>query len=116
MKNECDLSSKHCAPCKGGIPPLKGQKIVPLFKQLEKGWKIINEHHLEKEYTFPDFRSALAFTNRVGEIAEQEGHHPDIHLAYGKVKIVTWTHKIDGLSESDFILASKCDQLFHHPS
>lgn len=111
MTHACELTKKSCVPCKGGVPPLKGEQISKLHAQLKKGWKIVQEHHLEKEYTFPDFQKALAFTNKVGELAEREGHHPDILLSYGKVKISLWTHKIDGLSESDFILAAKCDEI-----
>lgn len=103
------LASKKCVPCKGGIPPLKGEALLSLYRQLEKGWQIVNEHHLEKEYSFKNFKEALAFTNKVGEVAENEGHHPDILLGWGKVKLTIWTHKIDGLTESDFILAAKCD-------
>lgn len=105
------LSQKTCIPCRNGVPPLKGDQLSQLYNQLKKGWQVVDEHHLEKEYRFPDFKTALAFTNRVGELAEQEGHHPDIYLTYGKVKLILWTHKIDGLSESDFILAAKCDEL-----
>ncbi len=103
------LESKKCIPCKGGTPPLKGEPLLSLYRQLEKGWQIVKEHHLEKEYAFKNFKEALAFTNKVGQIAETEGHHPDIHLSWGKVKLIIWTHKIDGLTESDFILAAKCD-------
>jgi 4a-hydroxytetrahydrobiopterin dehydratase len=81
-----------------------------LLRQVE-GWEAVNGHHLAKTYDFPDFQSALAFTNRVGELAEEQGHHPDIHLSWGKVRIEIWTHKIDGLTESDFVLAAKCDRL-----
>jgi len=105
-----DLSKKTCTPCLKGTPPLKGEKLDQLHKLLN-GWKVIEEHHLEKEYKFPNFKEALSFTNRIGEIAEKEGHHPDIYLSYGKVKVVLWTHKINGLSESDFILAAKCDDI-----
>jgi 4a-hydroxytetrahydrobiopterin dehydratase len=111
MNSHCDLSKKSCVPCKGGVPPLKGDALISFHKQLGGGWHIVKEHHLEKEYVFPDFAKALAFTNQVGAIAEHEGHHPDILLSYGKVKIQLWTHKIDGLTESDFILAAKCDTL-----
>lgn len=109
MNPHCDLSKKKCAPCQGGVPPLKGSSLAELHRQLGKGWKVIDEHHLEKEYFFKNFRDALAFTNAVGGIAEEEGHHPDISLSYGKVKIELWTHKINGLTESDFILAAKIE-------
>lgn len=109
MNSQCDLSKKNCIPCQGGVPPLKGEPLAQLLRQLTDGWKVIDEHHLEKEYRFNNFREALDFTNRLGEIAEQEGHHPDILLSYGRVKVEIWTHKINGLTESDFILASKYD-------
>ena len=105
-----ELASKTCVPCRGGVPPLTGDELTKLAKQVS-GWNVIDEHHIEKTFTFPDFRKALAFTNKVGELAEQQGHHPDIFLAWGKVGIKTWTHKIDGLTESDFILAAKFDKL-----
>ena len=103
------LASKRCRPCRGGVPPLKGAAITELSEQLGGGWTVVDEHHLEKEYTFKNFAEALAFTNRVGAIAEEEGHHPDIHLAWGRVGLKIFTHKIDGLTESDFILAAKAD-------
>jgi 4a-hydroxytetrahydrobiopterin dehydratase len=105
-----DLSKKHCVPCRGGVPPLKGAQITELMALLGTGWQAVEEHHLEKEYSFEDFAQALDFTNRVGAIAEAEGHHPDIYLAWGKVRLTIWTHKIDGLTESDFILAAKADE------
>lgn len=104
------LSQKDCVPCRGGVPPLKGEAIRDLLGQLN-GWSVEREHHLTRNYTFPDFATALAFVNRVGEIAEQQGHHPDVHLAWGKVRVDIWTHKIDGLTESDFILAAKLDDI-----
>ncbi len=107
-----ELSSKHCVPCRGGVPPLEGDVIRALHGQLAGGWLVVDDHHLEKSYNFPDFRQALDFTVRVGEIAEREGHHPDMHLAWGRVKLVIWTHKIDGLTESDFILAAKADDAY----
>ena len=106
-----DLASKQCVPCKGGVPPLAGKELEALHDQLGSGWKVLNEHHLEKEYRFRDFREALAFTNRVGALAEEQNHHPDIHLAWGRVQITVWTHKIDGLTESDFVFAAKADRL-----
>jgi 4a-hydroxytetrahydrobiopterin dehydratase len=105
-----ELAKKHCVPCMGGVPPLKAQALRDVAKQLGGDWRVVDEHHLEKSYSFPDFKEALAFTNRVGEIAEAEGHHPDIHLAWGKVTLTIWTHKIDGLTESDFILAARADE------
>jgi 4a-hydroxytetrahydrobiopterin dehydratase len=105
-----DLAAKTCVPCRGGVPPLKGEELTGLQKQVD-GWNIIEEHHITKTFTFPDFRGALKFVNRVGELAEEQGHHPDILLAWGKVDITTWTHKINGLTESDFVLAAKIDQL-----
>src|SRR6185436_17665725 len=106
-----ELAEKECVPCKGGIPPLKGEELRKLTGQLKQGWEVVNEHHLEKEYKFKDFREALDFTNKVGELAEAQGHHPDIYLTWGKVKVQIWTHKIDGLTESDFVLAAKIDRL-----
>ena len=104
------LAQETCIPCRGGVPPLKGEELDALQEKLGNGWQIINEHHLEKEYIFADFRQALDFTVKVGEVAENQGHHPDIYLVWGKVKLTIWTHKIDGLTESDFILAAKADQ------
>ena len=105
-----ELATKACVPCRGGIPPLKGEELAALEKQVD-GWNVIEEHHLTKTFTFPNFREALSFVNRVGELAEEQGHHPDIALAWGKVGITSWTHKINGLTESDFILAAKIDRL-----
>jgi 4a-hydroxytetrahydrobiopterin dehydratase len=105
-----DLASKECVPCRGGVPPLEGEELATLSKELGEQWKVVEGHHLRREFTFPDFRQALDFTNRIGEIAEKEGHHPDIHLAWGRVAVEIWTHKIDGLTESDFILAAKIDR------
>jgi 4a-hydroxytetrahydrobiopterin dehydratase len=105
------LAQKQCVACKGGVPPLTGHDLTLLAKQIEAGWHVVNEHHLEKEFKFTNFRQALQFTNRVGELAEAQNHHPDIYLAWGKVKLTLWTHKIDGLTESDFVFAAKVDLL-----
>jgi 4a-hydroxytetrahydrobiopterin dehydratase len=105
------LTQKDCVPCKGGVGKLTGEPLAQLRRQLPEGWRVIDEHHLEKEFKFKNFREALDFTNRVGELAESQGHHPDIYLTWGKVKLNIWTHKIDGLTESDFILAAKADEL-----
>jgi len=106
-----ELAEKECVPCKGGVPPLRGRDLTILLEELGNGWKIVDEHHLEKEYKFKNFREALDFTMKIGELAEAQGHHPDIYLAWGKVRLIIWTHKIDGLTESDFILAAKADRL-----
>lgn len=106
-----ELSKKKCIPCKAGTPPIKGNELKRFMGELGNGWKLVEEHHLEKEYTFKNFKEALDFVNKVGKIAEEEGHHPDIFLSWGKVKLMFWTHKINGLSESDFIMAAKSDIL-----
>jgi 4a-hydroxytetrahydrobiopterin dehydratase len=105
------LAAKHCVPCRGGVPPLAGEELRKLEEELGGGWKVVDDHHLRKAFSFPDFVSALDFTNRVGELAEEEGHHPDIRLSWGRVEIEIFTHKIDGLTESDFILAARIDRL-----
>lgn len=104
------LAAKQCVPCRGGVPPLGAAEIERLLGELgPNGWQAIEDHHLDKEYRFPDFAQALAFVNRVGAIAEAQGHHPDLALAWGNVRVTIWTHKIDGLTESDFVLAAKFD-------
>lgn len=105
-----DLAERECVPCRGGVPPLKGAEIENLISQLSQ-WEVIAEHHLRKEFKFANFRASLDFVNRVGELAEQQGHHPDICFGWGKAEITIWTHKIDGLTESDFVLAAKIDKL-----
>jgi len=104
------LAEKTCIPCRGGVPPLTANEIRPLQTQL-KDWAVINNHHIERDFKFPDFKTALDFVNRIGSIAEEQGHHPDIYLGWGRVQVKVWTHKIDGLTESDFILAAKIDQV-----
>ena len=106
-----ELATKQCIPCRGGVPPVKGAELGALQQQLRGDWQVVDEHHLEKEYRFDDFRQALDFTVKVGEMAEEQDHHPDIVLAWGKVKVTIWTHKIDGLTESDFVFAAKIDVL-----
>jgi len=104
-----DLASKSCVPCRGGVPPLSMDVASRLMEQLD-GW-MFEQGHLAKSYTFNDFAGALEFVNRIGTIAEQQGHHPDIYMTWGKVSVEIWTHKIDGLTESDFILAAKFDEV-----
>ncbi|MCH2172212.1 4a-hydroxytetrahydrobiopterin dehydratase [Myxococcota bacterium] len=107
------LASKQCVPCKGGEEPLRGAALDALHSQLTGPgqWEVIDEHHLEGKFSFRDFRGALDYTARVGEMAEEQFHHPDIHLAWGRVRIEIWTHKINGLTESDFVFAARCDSL-----
>lgn len=105
-----DLAKQDCVPCKGGAPALAGEALDDLLVRLGNGWTVTNGHQLEKTYKFPNFVDALAFVNRVGEVAEQQGHHPDLELGWGRVKITLWTHAVDGLTESDFVLAAKADQ------
>jgi 4a-hydroxytetrahydrobiopterin dehydratase len=104
------LADKNCVPCRGGVPRLTRENIAPLSAQLPT-WEVVDHHHLQRTFSFANFREALDFTNAVGELAERQGHHPDIHLAWGKVKIEIWTHKIDGLTESDFVLDAKIERL-----
>jgi 4a-hydroxytetrahydrobiopterin dehydratase len=105
-----ELASKTCVPCKGGTPPLKGAELDELRGQVPE-WEVVEEHHLRKVFRFKNFREALGFVNKVGELAEEQGHHPDISFGWGRVDATTWTHKIDGLTESDFIFAAKVDTL-----
>jgi 4a-hydroxytetrahydrobiopterin dehydratase len=106
-----ELADRSCAPCRGGVAPLAGDELNRLAARLGGGWQVVNDHHLAKEYSFADFRQALAFTNRIGELAEEVNHHPNIFLTWGRVGIELWTHKIDGLHEADFIWAAKADRL-----
>ena len=105
-----DLASRECVPCRGGVPPMKGSELQEFARQLNE-WEVVNEHHLRKAYRFGDFKETMDFVIGVGELAEAQGHHPDICFGWGKAEITIWTHKIDGLTESDFILAAKIDKL-----
>jgi 4a-hydroxytetrahydrobiopterin dehydratase len=104
------LTSKHCVPCEGGIPALSDEEVAPLLAQLD-GWVVVGGKRLAKTYRFPDFAKALAFVNQAGAVAEAEGHHPDLYLSWGKVGVELITHAIGGLSENDFILAAKLDEV-----
>ena len=106
------LADNKCIPCRGGVPPLDPAKVQALLGQLEQGWELNKEGHIERMYTFKNFAEALAFVNEVGAVAEEEGHHPDLYLAWGKCKIEIWTHKIQGLTESDFYMAAKADRAY----
>lgn len=104
------LAGKECVPCKGGVPPLQGDELYKLHAELGHDWQLVDDHHLEKEFKFPNFQTALDYTNAVGAIAEEQNHHPDILTSWGKVKVTIWTHKANGLTESDFVFAAKCEQ------
>jgi 4a-hydroxytetrahydrobiopterin dehydratase len=97
-------------PCRGGTPPLKGEELDDLRRQIP-GWEVVEEHHLRRRFRFKNFRQALDFVNRVGELAEEQGHHPDVGFGWGYAEVTVYTHKIDGLTESDFILAAKISEL-----
>jgi 4a-hydroxytetrahydrobiopterin dehydratase len=109
------LADKACIPCRGGIPPLNDKELDALHASVPD-WAIEREHHIHREFRFSDFKQALDFVNRVGAVAEEQGHHPDILLAWGKVEVTIWTHKIDALTESDFIMAAKIDRLLNGPA
>ncbi len=106
----CSLAERTCIPCQGGVPPLKGEPLWKLAQSVP-GWEVVEEHHLRRVWKFKNFVEALAFVNRVGAIAEEQGHHPTIELSWGRAAVTTYTHKINGLTESDFILAAKIDKL-----
>lgn len=108
MKN---LADKKCIPCSLGTPPLEEVEIKEYMKELSEDWIVINNHHIERDYKFKNFKEALEFANKVGALAEEEGHHPDILLSWGRVKLTLYTHKIDGLSEADFVFAAKTDKI-----
>jgi 4a-hydroxytetrahydrobiopterin dehydratase len=106
----CNLADGSCVPCRGGVPPLAGAELQRLYGQLEQGWTLVEGHHLLKRYAFKNFRDALGFVDRIGALAEEQGHHPDIELRWGEAVVKVWTHKIDGLTESDFVFAAKADR------
>ncbi len=105
------LADRKCVPCHGGIPALKGEELAHYAAQVP-AWSVVAEHHVIRSFSFPDFQQGLDFVNRAGAVAEREGHHPDVFLTWGRVDVTIYTHKVDGLTESDFILAAKIDQEF----
>lgn len=105
-----ELAGKHCVPCEGGVDTLRGEALEEYLGRVDGRWRVVDEHHIEAELPFDDFAGALDFTNEVGRIAEEEGHHPEICLTWGRATVRIWTHAIDGLSENDFILAAKIDR------
>lgn len=105
------LAKQDCVPCRGGVPPLTEHQIGELQPGIPE-WTVVDNHHLERSFTYPDFGTALAFVNQVGTLAEDQGHHPDLELSWGKVGVKIWTHKINGLTRSDFVLAAKIDTVY----
>lgn len=105
-----DLADKQCVPCRGGVPPLEPDAIVPLAAQLPE-WQVVEHRKIRRDFQFPDFAEGLALVQRIGVEAEAQGHHPDLYLAWGKVTVEIWTHKVNGLTESDFILAARIERL-----
>lgn len=108
----CELAKRDCIPCKGGVPPLKGEHLAKFAQLLGHDWVVVEEHHLEKEYQFSNWEKAMTLANKVSEIAEEQNHHPDLYVTWGKCKVAIWTHKIEGLTESDFIFAAKVESAF----
>lgn len=106
-----ELADQDCEPCRGGAQALDRDAMRPLVEQLGGGWEVVDGHHLTKSYAFVDFATALAFVNRVGALADEVDHHPDIHLSWGKVQVVIWTHDAGGLTRNDFVWAAKADRL-----
>jgi len=107
------LADNQCIPCRGGVPPLSVGRIDALLAELGDGWTLNAEGHLSRQFAFGNFLDALQFANTVGEIAEAEAHHPDLYVAWGKCGVEIWTHKIGGLTDSDFYLAAKVSRAFH---
>lgn len=114
-----ELAQRACVPCRGGVPPLDDAHIVPLLAQLNSGWRVVERTDakrgqvkiLTRSFRFKDFAEAMQAAGRVGEMAEEQQHHPDLHVSWGRLGVEVWTHKIGGLTESDFIFAAKCDVL-----
>jgi 4a-hydroxytetrahydrobiopterin dehydratase len=105
------LARRPCLPCRGGVAPVPAELLPELHAALGDGWSLVDDKKLRKEFRFPDFASALAFVVRVGRMADEEDHHPDIHLSWGRVTLEIWTHTIDGLAEGDFVWAAKAELL-----
>lgn len=107
-----ELAEQKCKPCSGDTPPLEGEELQSYKKRVDERWELIDDHHLKRDYDFKNFRQALDFTVKIGEMSEEEGHHSEIVLTWGKVSVTVYTHAIDGLSDNDFIWAAKADQLY----
>ena len=110
------LADERCVPCLGGTPPMQRQRAEALLQELQDGWQLNEHDHLERTCKFKNFRQAMAFANKVAERAEVEGHHPDLYIAWGRCRVEVWTHKIHGLTESDFYFAAKADRALEESS
>jgi 4a-hydroxytetrahydrobiopterin dehydratase len=106
-----DLSGKKCKPCEGGVPPLDQKEVTEFKGQISDDWKVLEMKKITREFFFVNYRHTMEFVNKVADLAEEEGHHPDMYVFYGRVVVELWTHSINGLSENDFIMASKIDKL-----
>ncbi len=106
-----ELAAKSCVPCAGGVPPLTEEEWRGFLAEVHDDWRVVDGHHLERSIGFSNFLDPLNLANDVGALAEREGHHPDLLVRWGELKVMIWTHKIDGLTESDFVLAAKIDRL-----
>jgi 4a-hydroxytetrahydrobiopterin dehydratase len=107
-----DLASQKCKACQGGVEPYTGEKLKEYRSRISDEWDVVDEHHLIREFGFEDFQEALDFVNDIGEIAEEQGHHPNINFTWGRAEIKLYTHKIDGLFQADFVMAAKIDKLY----
>jgi 4a-hydroxytetrahydrobiopterin dehydratase len=112
--NHMELKQMKCVPCEGGVKPLKGQAIADYMHKLDSGWVVIGDKMIRKEFPFKNFNLGMAFLNKIAAIADQEGHHPDVCISYTKVQVELFTHAINGLSENDFIMAAKIDDVIKH--
>jgi 4a-hydroxytetrahydrobiopterin dehydratase len=106
-----DLTNKKCKPCEGGIPPLDPDEVTEYIRHINRAWKLLENKRISRDFSFVNYRHTMDFVNTVAQLAEEEGHHPDMHVYYGKVVIEIWTHAVNGLSENDFILAAKIDKI-----
>ena len=110
MTSASELAQRHCVPCEGGTPPMARAQFEPLLKQLD-GWQVVEDKKLSKSFRFGNFVEAVDFVNKITPVAEAEGHHPDLFVRWGAVRVELWTHAVGGLSENDFIMAAKIDEL-----
>jgi 4a-hydroxytetrahydrobiopterin dehydratase len=113
-----DLARRTCVPCRGGTPPLTREQIAPLLEQIDPAWNVAERSEaargvlfLQRTYRFKNFAEAMSAAVEIGRMAEEQQHHPDLHVSWGKLGVQVWTHKIGGLTESDFVFAAKCDAI-----